>query len=450
MKIKKIAAVSLAFAMVLSLASCGNADTAEGNDNETVESTEEEVAAGEAVIDPTYIHPGSLNDEKQVEETSDLWYPEGDTDSDDNFFLIYTPHQISNIGLKLQYYKTIGEHLTFFDAILNGGDGHAKTNSKIDLGYDIEPFDMDITFQDDFTCYDNVSKTTWKRSHPDWGCKPQEWYDEAFSGLVGYRDFSTNSQYIILNEDHSFAEQIREGDKITDEKKGKWEVKSANVLWLIYDNPEDAGPEAVDITAALGLEDDGEEVEDVTRNVWPQEFNISEDGKITEFGVYPTFDENNNMSFKSTFELTTIDEIDAANEASAAAADESKAAGSPYATPEDIRDISGVNLDQTPDYTVEYGDWDGWRELKDSINKGEVEGYVGEIHGIMSVAVATVSISYGSDEESHNSWIDLTVADSTDFSELPEDGTKVKITGVFWKSGNNPYLVTDKAHIVIE
>lgn len=154
MKLKRLAAVSLAFAMALSAVACGKTD-----DNEVVETTEEEAVAGEALVDPAYIHPGSLNDPNQVEDTSDYWYPEGDTNSDDYFFFIQTSHKNGNIGMNLQYYKNVDGHDPFYDAGLDGEDGHAKTQTKIDLGYDIEPFDMDITFQDNFTCYDNIRKS---------------------------------------------------------------------------------------------------------------------------------------------------------------------------------------------------------------------------------------------------------------------------------------------------
>ena len=99
---------------------------------------------------------------------------------------------------------------------------------------------------------------------------------------------------------------------------------------------------------------------------------------------------------------------------------------------------------------MEYGNWDGWREMKDTLYSGDLEVMIAEIHGDMRVSVVTISLGYGSDEDPKNDWVSLWVADSTDFSELPADGTKVKITGVIWKKGTNIYLVTDKAHIVTE
>lgn len=117
-----------------------------------------------------------------------------------------------------------------------------------------------------------------------------------------------------LNDDHTFVEQIIESNgDVSEEMTGTWEIKASNVCWLIYDNPEDAGPDAVDVTQALGAVDE------------------MENAKQSEAD---------------------------AEAAEAQAKEDAKNSGSPYEQPEDKKDLSGVNLDQTPDVEVVDGAWD--------------------------------------------------------------------------------------------
>lgn len=450
---KKFLLIVLSFSLIAALTACGNqaagaepSTAAEASpSSETAEKTLTDPAElYPANINPADIHPGSLNSD---EDTSDRWYPNGDTSADLCFTLTETEARDDCVGLSFTLYKldASGTQVDMADLPLkDGGNGHGITGEFTLMADKNSTYDFDLTFQDNFTCYDFKTDTVWKRSHPEFGCKDQKWYDDAFSGLAAYRDFDNgDSQQILMNDDHTFVESNTDMDDMT----GKWEVQASNVLMLIYDNAEDAGLQQVD---ALALEKDitGESANETTlSNEWQQEFNISGDGKVTEFGLFPVYDDDMNLAgYESAFSLTTKDQIESAKKEQEEKADASKSAGSPYPVPEadNITEYSldGVNMEQAPDQVIETIVWDDRDAFSKELRDGTHDGYVFEIHGTYNVQTLLVQ----SEDGEHNYTFNIMAVD--DVNDI-ENGAKVVIKGVIWPCGSTRYLFFDRAHITV-
>ena len=454
-KMKKVLAALLALSMTVCMASCGEtepaAETESKAETEAVISPEEMYPAN---INPEDIHPGSINSD---EDTSDRWYPNGDTSSALSFTLTQTSKKNDCVGLSFCLYKKneSGIENDFIDMPLrDGGNGHGITEEATLTVDKSKTYKFDLTFQDNFTCYDFETGTVWKRCHPDYGCKDQEWYDNAFSGLVAYRDISSaKHQQIVMNADHTFLESVTGMDDMT----GHWAVKAANVLDLIYDNPEDSGMQVVDAGSLLA--GDAENANETTySDTWQQEFNISADGVVTEFGLYPKYDDDMNLiGYDSAFDVTTVEkmEADAKVEADAKAAEEAAAAqakadalaaGSPYEQPEDKKDLSGVNLDQVPDYlidgTQDYETFDKFRK-----NIGKSYGMIFELHGTAEFSSTFVHVIVQNESGRLEQKFTIEAVDVDDLQSIVTDGGPITVTGVLW---NDRRIYTDSAHIKAE
>ena len=452
---KKARLLALAMGVGLTLAACDvkELDTKpETNveEEEEVEEAEEEVVDPvvkyPANIDPSMIHPGSLNSD---EDTSDRWYPNGDTSSELTFTLTQTSKRDDCVGLAFCQYKVLdGKDDDLIDMPLrDGGNGHAVTGEFTFMKDKSVTYDYDFTFQDNFTCYDFKTGTVWKRCHPDFGCKDQQWYNDAFAGLVAYRDLSsTKYQQIVLNEDGTFVESVTG----MDDMMGRWEVQAANVLMLIYDNAEDAGIQVVD--AGSLLEDGGESGSETTySNSWQQEFTITADGKVTEFGLFPVYDDDMNLTgYKPAFELTTKANLEALQKEKEEAIAASLAAGSPYPNPEvdNIMDITldGVNLDQEPDYVIENIEWDdkeadNYRDKVSKLMKSEdAKGCVFELHGQFVSGGFKFFTADGAHSMMGMTWI-------AGGGDKPENDRDLIIKGVLWQYGTNWYVFYDLDHV---
>jgi hypothetical protein len=393
-----------------------------------------------ANIDPSKIHPGSLNSD---EDTSDRWYPNGDTSSEICFTLTQTSKQDDCVGLAFCQYKVLnGQDDDLIDLPLrDGGNGHAITNEFTFMKDKSVTYDYDFTFQDNFTCYDFKTGTVWKRCHPDFGCKDQSWWDSAFAGLVAYRDLSsTKYQQIVMNEDGTFVESVTG----MDDMYGHWEVQAANVLMLIYDNPEDSGIQVVD--GGSLLEDGGESGSETTySDSWQQEFTITADGTVTEFGLYPVYDDDMNLAgYESAFQLTTKANLEALQKEKEEAMAASLAAGSPYPNPEvdDIMDITldGVNLDQDPDFVWEYIDWDDSFALDHQIKDDANIGMVFELHGHFEGHTFYITTEDGEHKKMVLLW---KVGE-----DFPESDRNCIVKGVLWMNGTNRYIFYDPETVV--
>ena len=450
---KKARLLALALGVGLSLTACT------GKEPDTKPETEPEVEEAQsepeevidpvvkypANIDPSEIHPGSLNSD---EDTSERWYPNGDTSSELSFTLTQTSKRDDCVGLAFCQYKTLnGSDDDLIDMPLrDGGNGHAITGEFTFMKDKSVTYDYDFTFQDNFSCYDFKTGTEWKRAHPDYGCKDQKWYDDAFAGLVAYRDLSsTKYQQIVFNEDGTFVESVTD----MDDMKGHWEVQASNVLMLIYDNPEDAGIQVID--GGSLLEDGGESGSETTySDSWQQEFNISADGKVTEFGLFPVYDDDMNLTgYQPAFELTTKAELEALQKEKEEAIAAALAAGSPYPNPEvdNIMDITldSVNLDQDPDYVLEYIEWDDKEadNYRDKVSKAlkseDWKGCVFRLHGIFEKG----GMKAITEDKAHSMMLMTWPVGG----EKPENDRELDLTGVLWQYGTNWYVFYDMDHV---
>lgn len=457
---KKARLLALALGLGLSLAACGGKEPEAKPETEAEDVKEEkEEAVDPAVkypanVDPAMIHPGSLNSD---EDTSDRWYPNGDTSSEIAFTLTQTSKQNDCVGLSFCQYHVMadGKDDDMIDMPLrDGGNGHAITGEFSFMGDKSVTYDYDFTFQDNFTCYDFKNGVEWKRCHPDYGCKDQSWYDKAFAGLVAYRDLSSvKHQQIVFNEDGTFVESVTG----MDDMKGHWEVQAANVLMLIYDNAEDAGIQVVDAGSLL---ENGGENADATSNSdhWQQEFTISAEGKITEFGLFPYYDDNMNLAgYKPAFEVTTVAEMEAAEKeakdkaaaeeaAEAQAKADALAAGSPYEQPDDKTDLSGVNLDQVPDFVMDgTQDYNTFNDIKKGI--GNDFGMIFELHGVASGSTYSSYITVQNDSGKLTQKFTVVIVDADKLLDIVPDGGNVAITGVLW---SDRFIYTDSKHVKAE
>ena len=435
---KKTSILALIAVLTLGLAACGKDKPAEEPEaSEAVtEAPEPELSPEEkypATISPYDIHPGSLNSD---EDTSDRWYPDGDINAEYSFTLTQTAKQDDCVGLAFCLYKSDGDMVDV--RLRDGGNGHAVTNEFQLMADKSQTFDFDFTFQDNFTCYDFKNGKVWKRCHPDYGCKDQAWYDNAFAGLVAYRDLSSvKYQQIVMNEDGTFVESVTGMDDMT----GHWAVKAANVLDLVYDNPEDSGVQVID--GGSLLEDGGESGRETTySDTWQQEFNISADGKITEFGLYPKYDDDMNLTgYAAAFELTSKDKLEEIAKAKAEAA----AAGSPYEMPEvdnlTLITFDAVNMDQEPDYVIDSVVWEERDDLSHKLKEDYV-GYILEVHGVIGNSGVDVPSTDGEHNYSIHLW---KVGDG----DKPEKGTKVVMKGVLWIASGDPKLFYDLDHVTV-
>ena len=399
-----------------------------------------------ATVDPAHINPGSLISEEDITDTSDRWYPNGDTSSEYFFMLNQTQGQDSNIGLDLTFCKGQGDGYLFSATDLQAENGHAKTQNPLHISGEDEgtTYEFDLTFQDNFTCYNFIDNCVWKRAHTENGCKDAKWYDDAIAGHVAYREFSGDSyQKITFAEDHTFTEE--NDDDPNETYTGKWEVAASNLLYLIYDDPEAAGiADAVDVTEALGFE--GGDGETINTGIWHQLFNIDSSGKITEFGIFPSWDADGNKELKSAFWFGTEEERTSAEEALATAKDN--------AVRQDLNDLTGVDLDTTPSVVIEADDYDGAAFLAvDFFNDkhlGEIIELNGEVFNFGSLGIYVRWHKPGDDSTTKD--IDINISDMS-WQDYPETGTHVKVTGIAWRSEDKPtttVVCTDSAHFIIE
>ena len=437
---KKLIAVGVMLSAIIMCCSCGENKSDSTANSETTAATEATIDPEVQYpnnIDPKKLHPGSLNSEDQSADTSDRWYPDGDTSSEYFFMLTQTSSVHCDTGIGFDYCKGEGDGYLFSGGYLQTSGTHIKVVDNDGKDAVLQPapsdnktFSFDLTFQDNFTAYDFVSGTVYKRANPDVGCKDESWYDDAFAGKVAYRTFSSQGSYqkIAFNADHTFTETNDDDPSKT--YTGKWEIKAANVCWLIYDDPEAAGiAKSADVTSALGF---GENSEELDNNVWQQEFTIDESGKVTEFGVYPVYDADGKMSFNSAFFFgTEAEAIAACEEAN---------------KPDDLDDLSKYDLDGTPVAVLKAGeDYDTACDFNGAVGLGDTYmREVVEIHGNVHYVGPAFKVIVPTTKRELQFYFH--VAGDPDKSTLPEEGTAVCVKAVVLK-GNQKTLVTDAAHI---
>lgn len=444
-----LSVLALSAMMLMSaLAACGKkaGNTATKEEPQVKEEAADPEELYPANVDPAHINPGSLISEEELLDTSDRWYPNGDTSSEYFFMLVQTSVDDSNIGLDLTFCKSSGEGYLFSAANLQGENGHARTDTPLHISGEDEgtTYEFDLTFQDNFTCYNFKDNCVWKRAHTENGCKDAKWYDDAVAGHVAYREFSGDSyQKITFADDHTFTEENDNDPEMT--YTGKWEVAASNLLYLIYDDPEAAGiGNSVDVTEGLGFE--GGNGETINTGIWHQLFNIDSTGRITEFGIFPSWDADGNKKLESAFWFGTEEEKASEEEAAASAKDNAIRA--------DLNDMTGVDLDTTPSVVIEADDYDAAAmlavEFFNDKHLGEIVELNGEIFNFGSLGIYVRW--YKPDNASSTKDIDINISDMS-WKDYPETGTHVKVTGIVWRSEAKPnktVVCTDSKHFIIE
>lgn len=199
-------AVAFACALCLALIGCGSGGGA--TDGGNMERTPE------ANIDPNEIEPGMLAVSDDVTRTSDLWHVDGDASKGGVYFVSCS----SDLGVLSVYFVDDQGKET---ESTGGSEPYNQVKDKHLVSSDgVEPA-YDFSFEDPFTCYDNLSKTWYVR-----GDKAYEDVKAAFAGKSWGDSFSTFN----FAEDGTFEED-RDGTVF----KGKWVVSTPNVVSLFYD-----------------------------------------------------------------------------------------------------------------------------------------------------------------------------------------------------------------------
>ena len=452
---KKLTATALMLTMVLSLSACGSpaGSNSSAADSAAADTSAAEVQQGEtiseeeqypAVIDPSEIHPGSLNGDEDLDSTSDKWYADGDTSSDHFFRIEQMTTAQSNIGRDIEYCKDHEDGYLFSGCPLQGNDGHAVGDETLKISGEEETMEFDLTFQDNFTCYNWKTGTVWKRCHPTAGAKDIEWYDKAFAGNTAYVEWSSASyERIHFNEDHTFIEEHDDDPEQT--YTGTWEVKATNVVWLHFDDPVAANvpqPSGLDISGEFtGGETEAANEDEPLIDYVPQEFDIDDSGKITAFGLYPSYNADGSTEYKATYCFGTDEEIEAQ-----LAEKNAGAAGQP----EDYNELTASDLAGDPEVVVEKGDNDAASTLQMAMMGDDVGGKIVEIHGTVKASGSSYYIVVPQEGTSFQTRFYLFIANKPAAEELPQDGADAVVKAVVWKIGNQWELVTDAEHFTAE
>lgn len=201
-----------ALLLALSLGACGGSESANQTDNGSTTSAEEpKTYSQDAAVHPEDIHPGwVLDSDNNVGGTSDLWYPVTDDSSAEG---LYFTNAGNDAGMDVTFVDNDGGEDSVWD--LEVVDDHLKT--KADAS---DKRQVDITFQDDFTCYDAVSGTTYLR-----GASAAKDYEELFTAKAFVLDKDDPEKRMM-----SFADDgtvtLTTGDKVA---SGTWKVAAVNM-----------------------------------------------------------------------------------------------------------------------------------------------------------------------------------------------------------------------------
>lgn len=201
-----------ALLLALSLGACGSSESSNQADGGGAPPEQAQTYSHDATVNPDDINPGwVLDSENNIGGTSDLWYPVSDDSSAEG---LYFTNAGNDAGIDVTFVDNNGGEDSVWD--LEVVDGHLKT--KADAS---DKRQVDITFQDDFTCYDAVTDTTYTR-----GATTAKDYEELFC-----------ANPFVLNTDDpeermmSFADDgtvtLTTGDKVA---SGTWKVAAVNVV----------------------------------------------------------------------------------------------------------------------------------------------------------------------------------------------------------------------------
>ena len=210
---------ALALSLVLVACGGGGSSTSE-NASSTQSEPQEKTYSHDAVVDPADIDPGWLNDD----DSTDLWKCVGNDSGEEALYKAADALYFSEAT------NVAGKSVTFVHADngmkdtapdLEIVDGHLSTQQ----GARGEERTVDITFQDDFTCYDAMTKATYVRGDRS----AQE-----------YQELLVNKTFVESEGDPTALELVFAKDgKVTQNQggmssEGTWKVVSPSVVVCHY------------------------------------------------------------------------------------------------------------------------------------------------------------------------------------------------------------------------
>lgn len=201
-----------ALVLALSLAGCTSSNsTSTDSSDGTVTATQQ--VSHDANFNPEDINPGWLDDEDNPGGTSDLWWPSGDQTASES---IYFTNASNDAGMTVTTVYSEDQHE---DSVwdLEIVDNHLKTKA----GAEGEERSVDITFQDNFTCYDAVTDTTYIR-----GDRSQADYQKVVAGLTFVRDENDPEKEMLAFADDDTVVKYVDDSAID----GTWAVVTPNVV----------------------------------------------------------------------------------------------------------------------------------------------------------------------------------------------------------------------------
>ncbi|MBQ9865561.1 MAG: hypothetical protein IJM34_00925 [Lachnospiraceae bacterium] len=118
----------------------------------------------------------------------------------------------------------------------------------------------------------------------------------------------------------------------------------------------------------------------------------------------------------------------------------------PYEQPDDKTDLSGVNLDQVPDFVMDgKQDYNTFNDIKKGI--GNDFGMIFELHGVASGSTYSSYITVQNDSGKLTQKFTVVIVDADKLLDIVPDGGNVAITGVLW---SDRFIYTDSKHVKAE
>jgi hypothetical protein len=175
---------------------------------------EQPVVSTDAGIDPTEINPGWISDS---DNTSDMWWPDGDQSASE---CLYFTNAANDAGMTVTFVDVASE---FEDSVwgLELSDGHLVTQADSDSRA------VDITFQDNFTCYDAISGTTYKR-----GDRSEADYQALVAGMAFADDPANPEAWMLSFNEGGELVQTYDGEPTY----GSWLVQTPNVVYIVLNS----------------------------------------------------------------------------------------------------------------------------------------------------------------------------------------------------------------------